>query len=141
MVEKSLKIVDGTFHGISINLDCQESIKVDGYPNELIQAILNILNNAKDVLAEKKIENKMIDIEITSDEKFAMIEISDNAGGIPNEYIDRIFDSDFTTKGEKGTGIGLYMTKQIVINMGGRIEVFNNKQGAVFRIYIPVTDL
>jgi len=141
VVEKSLKIVEGTFNGISVNLDCQENLKVDGYPNELIQAILNILSNAKDVLADRKIENKMIDIEITSDEKFAIIEISDNAGGIPNEYMDRIFDSDFTTKGEKGTGIGLYMTKQIIMNMGGKIEASNNKQGAVFRIYIPMTDL
>jgi signal transduction histidine kinase len=140
MVEKSLKIVEGTFHGIAVNLDCQENLKVDGYPNELIQAILNILNNARDVLTEKTIENKVIDIEIISNERFAIIEISDNAGGIPNEYMDRIFDSDFTTKGEKGTGIGLYMTKQIIMNMGGTIETFNNKQGAVFRIYIPLSD-
>jgi signal transduction histidine kinase len=140
MIEKSLKIVEGTFHGIAVNLDCQENLKVDGYPNELIQAILNILNNARDVLTEKKIEDKVIDIEITSNERFAIIEISDNAGGIPNEYMDRIFDSDFTTKGEKGTGIGLYMTKQIIMNMGGTIEAFNNKQGAVFRIYIPLSD-
>ena len=140
VVEKSLKIVEGTFHGIAVNLDCQENLKVDGYPNELVQAILNILNNARDVLSERVIENKVIDIELTSNEKYAIIEIADNAGGIPSEYLDKIFDSDFTTKGEKGTGIGLYMTKQIIINMGGTIEVFNNKQGAVFRIYIPLTD-
>ncbi len=141
VVEKSLKIVEGTFNGIAVNLDCQENLKVDGYPNELVQAILNILNNARDVLSERIIENKVIDIEITSNEKFAIIEIGDNAGGIPSEYLDKIFDSDFTTKGEKGTGIGLYMTKQIIMNMGGTIEAFNNKQGAVFRIYIPLTDL
>ncbi|QOG11848.1 cache domain-containing protein [Arcobacter sp. FWKO B] len=137
-VEKSLKITEGTFNGISINLESQKNLKVDGYPNELIQAILNILNNAKDVLVEKKIDNKIIEIEISSNDKFAIIKIEDNAGGIPKEYINRIFDSDFTTKGEKGTGIGLYMTKQILKNMGGDIEAYNSDKGAVFKISLPL---
>lgn len=141
VVEKSLKIVEGTFNGISINCDCHDTLKVNGYPNELVQAILNILNNAKDILIEKKIENKMIDIDISSDERLATITIGDNAGGIPQEYIHRIFDSDFTTKGEKGTGIGLYMTKQIIKNMGGDIQAYNNAKGAVFKISLPLENV
>lgn len=136
VMQRSLKIIEGTFNGVTINLECPKEIVVNGYQNELIQAILNILNNARDILIEKQIENKLIDIQVTQDEQYAIIQISDNAGGIPDEFLDKIFNSDFTTKGEKGTGIGLYMTNQILSNMGGKITVSNNTQGAVFSLFV-----
>ncbi len=138
VIQRSLKIIEGTFNSVTINLDCPKEIIVNGYQNELIQAILNILNNARDILIEKQIENKLIDIQVTQDEQYAIIQISDNAGGIPDEFLDKIFNSDFTTKGEKGTGIGLYMTNQIITNMNGKINVSNNAQGAVFNILLPL---
>ena len=61
----------------------------------------------------------------------------DNAGGIPVEIIDSIFEQYISSKGDKGTGIGLYMVKSIVKKIGGLIEVANCDQGACFTITLP----
>ena len=67
-----------------------------------------------------------------------MLTIADNAGGIPEEIMDKIFDPYFTTKGpDKGTGIGLFMSKTIIEkNMNGTLGVRNTEQGAEFRIEV-----
>ena len=92
-----------------------ENIELDSYENELIQALINILNNAKDELVKKPSdEEKYIFIDIFRNEKNEVnIIIKDNAAGIPNEYIDKIFEPYFSTKHKsQGTGIGLYMTEE-----------------------------
>lgn len=68
-----------------------------------------------------------------------IIEISDNAGGIPDAIINKIFEPYFTTKEEgKGTGIGLFMSKRIIEeNMKGRLSAANTQHGAVFTIVLP----
>jgi nitrogen fixation/metabolism regulation signal transduction histidine kinase len=71
--------------------------KVETLSNELIQVILNIVNNAKEQF-EKDQEDKFIKIVGHEDDEFSYISIKDNAGGIPNELIDRVFDKYFTTK-------------------------------------------
>ncbi len=118
-------------------------IIITNYENELKQAILNILNNAKDALLSKK-ENidfdALIDISLIQEDKNIKIEISNNGGNIKNDIIDRIFEPYFTTKFEhQGTGIGLYMTKSIVeTNMKGKIEVLNIKDGVKFIITLYI---
>lgn len=112
-----------------------------GFPNEFKQVILNVIANAKDALESQKIgKEAKIEIVITSDRANGIVQISDNAKGVPLEYIDKIFEPYFTTKPEgKGTGIGLYMSKTIVeTNMGGSLDVFNGQNGAVFTIKIPL---
>lgn len=113
-----------------------EEIAIEGYPSEFSQVILNILSNAKDALIENKRENRIVKISTFSQDNRAMIAIEDNAGGIPEKIINRIFDPYFTTKEEgKGTGIGLYMSKMIVeTNMNGKINVTNGEKGAIFII-------
>ncbi len=127
----ALKLIDSAFknNDIRVILNLDEKIEYNGYENELIQAILNILNNAKDALKEKNIENKLIVVNITQNEKEVIISIKDNAGGIPKDIIDKIFDPYFTTKGDKdGTGIGLYMTYKIVVeHHKGKLEVKNSE--------------
>jgi len=109
------------------------------YKNELKQALLNILANAKDALFEKNPENKFIKISVNDVSGGVQIEIEDSAGGIADEIIDKIFDAHFTTKAKSGgTGIGLYMTKQIIEeSIGGTIWVENTSDGSKFTIVIP----
>lgn len=118
-------------NNINYHIEVQET-NVIGYRNEFQQAIINIINNAKDVLLEKKIPNALITIKSSLDS----LTIEDNAGGIPEDQINRIFEPYFTTKDQgQGTGMGLYLTKMIIEdNMNGKIVVYNNENGAVFKI-------
>ena len=107
--------------------------------NELKQVILNILANAKDALLEKKPKNAFIKIDVCVLEDGKLeIAIEDSAGGVPEDIIDKVFDSNFTTKEEgKGTGIGLYMSKQIIEErMHGKLSVSNTDNGARFVVEI-----
>ena len=109
-----------------------------GNSSELGQALLNIINNAKDALIENKIEQKFIKIALTSVENQIIISIEDNAGGIPQKIQDKIFDPYFSTKDEKnGTGLGLYMTKMIISDkLQGKIDFKNTEDGVIFKIYL-----
>jgi len=124
-------------HNIHLSILGDDFI-IDGFKTEFQQVILNIINNAKDALLENQINNGKIEILLLSDTQNTnkRILIRDNAGGIPEEIIDRIFEPYFTTKEQgKGTGIGLYMSKMIIeSNMGGHISVHNTDEGAEFTI-------
>ena len=147
-VDKVVNLINSQFisKGIKI-IKSGENIKINSYENELIQVIINLLNNARDELIKKDSTcEKLIFINISKNKKYIILEIKDNAGGIPQEIKDKIFDAYFTTKEqEEGTGIGLYMSSQIIENMDGKIEVSNrdyeyegqNYTGALFKIFIP----
>ena len=110
-----------------------------GYKRELMQVIINILNNAKDVLLEKNISNPRVLISLMKDDTNIKIMIHDNAGGIPEAIKEKVFDPYFTTKHESvGTGIGLYMSKKIITeHFNGSIYAENENSGAKFVIEIP----
>lgn len=103
-----------------------EEIHINTFENELIQVFINIMNNAKDALATNT-EEKLLFIDAYENNGKVIIEIKDNAGGIQKEYMHRIFEPYFTTKHKsQGTGIGLYMVKEILSrHMNGNIEVTN----------------
>ena len=125
-------------HDIQVSIE-SENIIVNGYQNEFMQVIINILNNAKDAILSKQRKKKYIKIKVSKEkEKNALIIISDNGGGIKNEIIEKIFDPYFTTKFKsQGTGIGLYMSKMIIEkSMLGKLDVENSKEGAIFKILI-----
>ncbi len=126
-------------HAIQIHYEQTEKILLWGYPNEFSQAILNILSNAKDALIERKIQNPVIYLRATKMSlDSAMIEIEDNGGGIDPQILLKIFDPYFTTK-EKGTGIGLYMTKVIIEqNMSGKITIQCDQNKTYVRIMCPL---
>ena len=106
-----------------------DDINIFGMENEFLQVIINILNNSKDEFERKEFEKKyiFIDTKITEDETIVIIK--DNAGGIEEEIINRVFEPYFTTKFKsKGTGIGLYMSKEIIEkHMNGSLIVKNEK--------------
>ena len=112
---------------IQIIIDLEKDIKIDGYPNELIQCLINIFNNSKDALEEIKQKNPLIFISTLSQENSVRISMKDNAGGIPENIISKIYDPYFTTKHQsQGTGLGLHMTYKLINEgMHGKIEARN----------------
>jgi len=123
-------------NNIELALHIEEDFEVFVFPNEIAQAILNILSNAKDVLLERDVHNAHIKLNVFTKDSKNIITISDNAGGIKITPIDKIFEPYFSTKHAKsGTGIGLYMTKSIIEqNNNAKIEVINYEKGALFTI-------
>jgi len=145
---KTLSLISNQFHNNEIKIiDEIESVVVFALENELIQVLINILNNSRDELLVKKDQELLILINVYAKDTFMFIEIKDNAGGIKEDIIDRIFEPYFTTKHKaQGTGIGLYMSEEIISkHMNGTIDVsndiftYNNTQykGAKFVIKIP----
>ncbi|WP_108061995.1 sensor histidine kinase [Poseidonibacter lekithochrous] len=144
-IEDSLELIESTYNYHEIKLVknyLDKHIIINGYKNEFSQALLNLLNNAKDALSNIDLENKEVVISLYIENNNAIIDISDNAGGIPALVIDKIFDPYFTTKEEgKGTGIGLYMSKVIIENnMNAKLIAKNENKGALFKIIIPIQD-
>ena len=135
----SIQIVKGVMkkEGIYIELEVLVDSKICGHKNRLMQVIINLLNNSKDALNLKKIEDKNINISIDSDDKFAYISVQDNGGGIDESVMDKIFKPYFSTKNNKSTGIGLYMSKQIVEQFNAEITASNSDGGACFSIKLP----
>lgn len=133
---------------IQLILDIQEDIILENYQNELLQAILNIVNNAKDALKDKKYK-RFVFVSAKVKNKIVKITIRDNGGGIDTDIIERIYEPYFTTKHQSlGTGIGLYMTHTIIVDhMFGQIQTSNVEyeyegtiqKGAQFIIEIPLS--
>jgi len=138
-LSNAVNIINSTlkFHNIELEVDCSETFHVNGYKNEYSQAIVNILSNAKDILVERQINNPKIKVYNKMVDGKETLFIEDNAGGIEEDILNRIFEPYFTTKRDYGTGIGLYMTKLIIEEkMKGSISVENSKNGAVFAIRV-----
>ena len=143
IVKDALDISGSMLYGQSIQIEEylseDNNFEISTYPNELIEVIVNIVNNAFDVIEERNIESGIIKVETKFDDNSYIITISDNAGGISDELILKIFNKYFTTKkDDKGTGLGLYMSKKIVEeSLNGTIDVKNLDNGAVFIIELP----
>jgi len=146
-----LHLIEGSVksHNINIILDLDETIQIDGYENELSQCFINIFNNAKDAFLENKTKNKTIFISSSIENDKAIIKIKDNAGGIQEDILPRIFEPYFTTKHQsQGTGLGLHMTYNLIVDgMSGTVEAHNvnyeyddkNYTGAEFIISLPMS--
>lgn len=138
--------------GISIIYDCERGdaekpIRVMGYPNEFKHVILNILNNAKDAIMDARENGKMspgeeglIVVRLDRKGDNFTISVGDNAGGMSDEILSRIFEPYFTTKEQgKGTGMGLHMAKIIIEqHMGGVLSARNTEKGAEFIIEMSI---
>ncbi|MBD3841056.1 MAG: PAS domain-containing sensor histidine kinase [Campylobacterales bacterium] len=136
------------------NSDIQTILEFDdvqcyGLETEFIQVFMNLINNAIDAFENKNIE-KFIFITIKKNSKYGILEVKDNAGGVPQELLTKVFEPYFTTKHKsQGTGIGLYMSREMIVkHMGGILEVINTTYnynnttytGAVFCVYLPLNN-
>jgi signal transduction histidine kinase len=141
-IESTISILNAQLSNHSIDLKVSgDDFEINSFKGEFQQVILNIINNAKDALIENSIKEKQIEIILKEDSNSQksikrVVIIKDNAGGIPENIINRIFEPYFTTKEQgKGTGIGLYISKMIIENnMNSTLSVKNIDSGAQFTI-------
>ena len=143
-VEKVLSLIEGLFkrYNILVKVDINSNITILGSESEFSQVLLNFINNSKDAFSSNKIENPIIEIKaVELDNKTIEMTITDNAGGIKEEIISKVFDPYFTTKfTSQGTGLGLYMTKLVIEkNMAGNVSVQNFDKGAKFTIHFKAS--
>lgn len=154
IIKSNLAFLETTMktNHIDVVTNFKDDITIFGLKNEFAQALMNILNNAKDALiANIDIKYKrVICINLYKEKGKTIIDITDNAGGISEEIIDKIFDPYFTTKHKsQGVGIGLYMVQEIIVkHMKGSLNVQNTNfvldgsdyKGAKFTIVLDVLE-
>ncbi len=137
-----LSIMNPIVKNKNIKLTTQYSAneKITTYPNELKQVVLNLIQNAIDIIDENSIQKPLITLRTYRKENRLILEVEDNGGGIPEEIIGNIFNLYYSTKRSKdGTGLGLYMSKIMVEeHCGGVLSVDNKKDGALFAVEVPL---
>ena len=125
------------------NIEATNNISVDEkvfvFSRELLQVLLNLINNAKEALEANREKDRKIVTTISAQNKNIVISVCDNAGGVKDDVIKKVFDPYFSTKNEKnGTGLGLYMSKTIIEkHFNGLLSVSNTEDGACFEISFP----
>jgi len=142
LVDSSLEILAGRFKrsGIAIEQEHDSDGSVVGVSTQLNQVILNLLVNAFQAVESHRRDGGVIRIRSRREAPWLVVEVADNGPGIAAKDLANIFDPFFTTKdvGE-GTGLGLWISHQIVSAHGGRIEVESEPgQGATFRLWLPL---
>jgi C4-dicarboxylate-specific signal transduction histidine kinase len=139
-VARALEFVSASLEKRSIKVwtEADESVTAIGHQNEYSQVLLNIISNAAEASIERHIAEPSIFIRVTRENERSVVYVRDNCGGIQDDVMPKIFDPYFTTRApDKGTGIGLYMSKVIIEqNMAGSLTARNVDGGAEFRIEV-----
>lgn len=137
-IEHCINIINPSINHINLQLTYNSSHNINGYITLFQQVILSIISNSIDIFNTKNITNPSIDIKTYDKEQFTFVEISDNGGGILEKHISKIFDLYFSTKNnKKGSGLGLYIAKEILLqHFNGDIFVANFNNGVKFTIRI-----
>jgi len=127
-------------YDIDLIIDIDPGIILKGKVNEIIQVMLILINNAVDAINNSEIRTGIIELLGRTSEGNIIINVKDNAGGIKQEALDKVFEPYFTSKGDKGTGMGLFLSRTIIEkHFGGKISVQNYTDGAIFTCQIPPT--
>jgi PAS domain S-box-containing protein len=141
-LEKVRKITEYSFENSNITLtfEIEASPTIQGNANEFTHAILNLILNAKDAFDTVSVSEPTITVGVVAGAENCTITVSDNAGGIRLSPIDMVFDLHITTK-EEGSGLGLFMTKNIIEKrFGGKIAAENIDGGARFTLELPYAE-
>jgi PAS domain S-box-containing protein len=142
IVEDAIHIIGKSLinNNIELRLNLNAPVESMLFKREMIQVLLNIIKNAKDVSQERGVKRAYIEIKSEQNDNEVVISICDNAGGIAADVLPRVFEPYFTTRGPtSGTGLGLYMSDIIVRNHhGGKIEATNTQDGSCFTIKLPI---
>lgn len=147
ILENSLNALNNSFstYNIDVEIKAEKNLpQIEGYPSELKECFVNLLNNSRQAITKKGLKGKIV-IEISIEEELLsnklIIKFLDNGGGIEDEIIPKIFEPYFSTKGKNGTGIGLYMVKMVIEHQGGNILFYNkinDSTWACFEISLPI---
>jgi len=139
-VKRAISLVSASleYHNIKVEIKIEDDATVFGYKNEYSQVLLNLFSNTCDACTDRTASNCRIFIRIARENECSVLYFRDNCGGIPDDVISKIFEPYFTTRDpDKGTGIGLYMSKMIIEkNMGGHLTSRNVDGGAEFRVEV-----
>lgn len=140
LIYNTLQLVnhDFTMNQITIVCDLKNDFAIQGDVSEFSHALLSILVNSKDAFLRNHTEHRSIHIGLFQEDTKTNLIISDNAGGIKIKPIRKIFNFGVSCKQNTESGLGLYVTKQIIEKMGGKISAENNNEGAVFKIELPL---
>lgn len=124
------------------NLDIDSNINVEIYENRVVNIFNNIIQNSIESMQKNSIKNGMIQISIKNSSNSLVIEIADNAGGIDNSIINRVFEPYFSTKDQQhGVGLGLYICKNILeLHLNGSIKLKNKNNGVAVYITLPINE-
>ncbi|MEO5683222.1 MAG: ATP-binding protein [Chitinophagaceae bacterium] len=140
MIQDGIKLTDAknSLGKVSVCTEGQAGLMVEGDESKLKRSVMNLVNNAIDVLIDRKVSNPAVRIHVQDDKpsKTVVITIHDNGPGIPAEIIKTLFEPFVTSQKTNGTGLGLAIVKQYIVAHGGKITV-HNENGAVFTITLP----
>ncbi len=142
-ITESLDFIEDSYKNHTIDIQFEPvDIIFNGYKNELVQVMLNLLNNSKDAINLQKQEQGRVKISTQVASRQLKILIEDNGGGIDKDILNRVFEPYFTTKFKSdGTGIGLYMSKTIIEqSMAGKLMLENKNGGVRASIYLPLPE-
>ena len=140
LIERVLHFIEArvVLANVKIHVQQCEDEFIDTYANEVVQVMINILNNAIDVLEERNVEERNIWINVSCDDNDVFVRIEDNGKGIEDEILSKVFEPYFSRKSKNGTGLGLYMAKMIMEkHIGGKVDVINTSKGACFTLSLP----
>ncbi len=125
-------------HGIDIKIEPTNPVEIFGSKIALAHVFLNIINNAKDEMIQRKTKKPNIIIAIRQRKTYLSLFIYDNAGGVKPELLQKIFEPYVSTKNKDGSGIGLYITKAIIEEkFRGKIRARNSKEGLLSHLTHP----
>jgi signal transduction histidine kinase len=139
-VRGTLALLEASFRntGITVEVDAPSDVSLFGLPNEYSQVLMNLFTNARQAIEGAKVANGRMTVRLRERDGFGAVTVSDDGGGIPEALLLRLGEPYFTTK-DGGTGLGIYMSRQIVeLSMGGRLEVRNVDGGAEFTVLSPL---
>lgn len=124
--------------GVRIDLEGEEKLMVRGVENQFKQVILSLCGNAKEIFDERKVKNPAIRIAVAEEGPTVVVTVADNGGGVEPQFLPFLFDHSFTTRRARGgTGIGLFLVKSVMEEMGGSVACENRDGGASFTLRLP----
>jgi PAS domain S-box-containing protein len=131
-----------SIEALELKVNVDPDLSALGYPKEFSQVILNLVSNARDAFRVREVQAPMIEVKGFAENEMAVVTVTDNAGGISEAVLDSIFKMNFTTKEHiGGTGIGLYMSRNIIErDMEGNLTAANVDHGAQFCIRLPIAE-